>query len=71
MNIYPNIKQITLSRIIIAKETAKLIVKAGGNLWGNHSKYPTEDWKDEVMGGNTHQGYWEWVFSQIEAEEND
>lgn len=62
----PILEQMTLSKINTAKAAAKLIIEAGGDLWGNHPDYSTESWKDEVMNGSTRQGYWEWVFNQIE-----
>jgi hypothetical protein len=45
--------------------------------WGEHPDYPVSDWQSEVGGGgqsycDTRQGYWEWVYDQLEqAEENN
>lgn len=39
--------------------------------WDNHPGYPTEDWTDEVIEGNTRQGYIDWVNSQLEQAEDD
>lgn len=34
--------------------------------WDDHSDYPTEDWKDEVMNGDTRLSYIDWVNEQLE-----
>ena len=39
--------------------------------WSEHPEYPVEDWKGEVVAGDTRQGYHEWVASQIELEQED
>ena len=39
--------------------------------WDDHSDYPTESWKDEVMVGDTRQGYIAWVNSQLEQAYDD
>ena len=42
----------------------KLIQTYG--FWGEHPDYPSCDWKYEVGSGDSRQGYWEWVTSSIE-----
>lgn len=32
--------------------------------WGDHPKYPIEDWRYEIANNDTRQGYWEWVYAQ-------
>lgn len=39
--------------------------------WDDHPDYPTEDWKEEIMDGNTRQSYKQWVASQVEQERED
>lgn len=29
--------------------------------WGEHPHHPVENWKYEVVNGDTRQGYWDWV----------
>lgn len=41
-------------------------IKENGGVWGNHPDFITEDWKNEVMNGNTRLGYWEWCYHQVE-----
>ncbi|MFB9062232.1 MULTISPECIES: hypothetical protein [Sphingobium] len=31
--------------------------------WGEHPDYPVDDWKYEVVNGETRLGYWSWVAS--------
>lgn len=47
----------------------KLVEEHGGYWGGGHPKYLVNDWQHEVVDGNTRLGYWEWVFSRIEAEQ--
>lgn len=39
--------------------------------WDDHTDYPTEDWKSEVMEGDTRQSYVEWVNARIDADLED
>jgi len=50
------------------KEIIRLMKQHGG-YWGEHPDYPDNDWRREVQDENTRQGYWEWVFGNIEDEE--
>ncbi len=45
----------------------KLKEKHGG-YWGEHSKYFLTDWRYAIENNETRQGYWEWVFDQLETE---
>ncbi len=36
--------------------------------WGEHPGHPVEDWKFEVLNGDTRLGYWEWVAVRGEAQ---
>jgi hypothetical protein len=46
---------------------------AGGALadklgyWSEHPDYPVTDWQYNVREGNTRLGYWAWIASNIEA----
>lgn len=33
--------------------------------WGEHPKFPRQDWQHEVANGDTQGGYWEWVCNQV------
>ena len=39
--------------------------------WGEHLRYPVDDWNNDVDSDNTRQGYWDWVASQTEQEEHE
>ena len=36
-----------------------------GGYWGEHPKFPVEDWVAAVVNEDTRQGYWEWVESRV------
>ena len=38
------------------------------DVWGEDNTYSREDWQDDVSGGNTNLGYWEWAQHRREAE---
>jgi len=40
------------------------------DVWASHSTHPKEDWIHEVYEGATHLGYWEWVESKLEQNNN-
>lgn len=35
--------------------------------WDEHPIFPSEDWQFEVGNGDTREGYWNWVYSKVEA----
>lgn len=37
--------------------------------WDNHDEFPRADWCDEVRGGNTQLGYWDWVIHKLEEQD--
>lgn len=37
--------------------------------WGDNPVHSVSEWKQEVRAGNTRLGYWEWVATLLEAEE--
>lgn len=39
--------------------------------WDDHPDYPTEDWTDEVINGDTRQSYIEWVNSRLDDRANN
>ena len=39
--------------------------------WGEHPDYPSAQWRDEVAGEETRQGYWDWVAARLEEEIGD
>lgn len=42
-----------------------------GGPWGNHPTFPPEDWRYEVAGGDTREGYWSWLEDKLRDEESD
>lgn len=36
-----------------------------------HTDYPVSSWQHEVADGDTRQGYWEWLDSQLESNDPD
>lgn len=38
--------------------------------WDAHPDYPVEDWQFEVANDDTRLGYWGWVKSQMEQDED-
>lgn len=36
-----------------------------GGYWGEHPKFPVEDWVAAVVNEDTRQGYWEWVEPRV------
>ncbi len=47
------------------------ICQRNSGVWGEHPEYPKSDWAYEVNNNTTIRGYWDWVVTQIEQEEND
>lgn len=39
--------------------------------FGEHPRYPVEDWKYEIQNDDTRRGYWEWVAASIERDADD
>ena len=37
--------------------------------WGDHPVHSVSEWKQEVRAGNTRLGYWQWVATLLEVEE--
>ena len=37
--------------------------------WGDHPVHPVSEWKQEVQADNTRLGYWQWVATLLEVEE--
>lgn len=35
--------------------------------WGEHPVFDRKDWRYVVENGDTNQGYWDWVCSEIEG----
>ena len=52
-----------------AKKLVEQLRKYG--MWGQHPKFPVEDWQEEVSEGNTRLGYWAWVEASLEFEAID
>lgn len=50
-------------------QVAELVDRHGGDLWGEHPKYPKSDWKYEVENDDTFLGYWEWVYCKLDEAE--
>lgn len=34
--------------------------------WGEYPAYPLDDWKQEIMNGDTRLGYWAWVDGKVQ-----
>jgi hypothetical protein len=41
---------------------------APGSAWGEHPRYPFDEWKAEAARGDTRVGYLEWLRHRIEFE---
>ena len=52
---------------VIAVLKAEYDQRADG-FWGQHPKWPMENWQHEVGNGNTRLSYWEWVLHNLESE---
>ena len=39
------------------------------NIWQSYARYPITDWRAEVANGDTHQGYWDYVYNCLSNEE--
>lgn len=64
-----DVKQLTCA--VRTAATAALICDTGGDLWGEHPKYPKGDWRYEIDNNDTILGYWEWVYMKLEGEESE
>lgn len=42
-----------------------------GDYWSEVPEYPVSDWQAEVANDDTRQGYWEWVESKKESDEDN
>jgi hypothetical protein len=49
----------------------KVLADQHGGIWGEHPDYPVSDWRAEVSNNDTRLGYWDWVMSQMEQDENE
>lgn len=47
------------------------LCQRNGGLWGECERYPKSDWISETVNNYTVLGYWDWVASRIEQEEDD
>jgi len=36
--------------------------------WGEHPDYLVEDWQYLIANGDTREGYWDWVLSNVTNE---
>lgn len=50
------------------KAIQALIQRQGGDVWGEDNSFPRTSWIDEVIQGDTQQGYWEWVLHRHEED---
>ena len=41
------------------------------DVWGENKRYTRDDWKNEVIAGDTNRGYWNWVDAQHESAADD
>jgi hypothetical protein len=39
-----------------------------GGSWGEFPDFPVADWRCHVVNDETRQGYWDWVWSELEAD---
>lgn len=61
-------EQATLRQALGPTPAEALIAECGGDVWGEHERYPRAEWKHEVADDSTHLGYWDWVVGQIDQE---
>lgn len=53
----------TQCHTLSASETQRHIERHGGDYWFSESKdHPEKDWLEEILNGDTRQGYWEWLY---------
>jgi hypothetical protein len=50
------------------KKSSNELREAHGH-WGHHPAHSVSDWKQEVQADNTRLGYWEWIATILEFEE--
>ena len=50
------------------KKSSNELREAHGH-WGDHPAHSVSDWKQEVQADNTRLGYWEWIATILEFEE--
>lgn len=53
----------------LAGEVIRERFEAQSDGWAEHPDYPPSDWARETEENNTRLGYWAWVSSQIDIEE--
>lgn len=49
--------------------TAEQLAEKHG-AWGQHPKHCVDDWQYEVSNGDTRRGYWDWVASRLEQDQD-
>lgn len=42
-----------------------------GGHWGEHPEYPVQDWVFQASENGTRLGYWEWVASQLQTNQEE
>lgn len=41
------------------------------NVWGEHSYWTRDEWKQDVVSDGTNQGYWEWLSDRLNADDEE
>lgn len=52
-------------------EAARELADTFGGVWGEHPRFPVEQWQYEVANGDTRASYWDFVLVCIESSEGD
>lgn len=47
-------------------DVARELANEFGGIWGEHPRYPVEQWQYEVANGDTRASYWDYVLNIIE-----
>ena len=57
-------RAISNRRTFLNKKNKEIVMENVPSLygpWGEHPDYPADDWKFDVVNGDTRLGYWDWV----------
>lgn len=50
---------------------AQALAEEHGGTWGEHPKFPVVDWQHDVENDYTRSGYWDWVASKVDQDDEE
>lgn len=62
------LNEFDIDRVTARKPTLR---EKQDDLWASDDEFPVGDWVAEVVSGDTHLGYWEWVDNEREAAKHE